>query len=157
LLARSHEAWGLEPSASMRKVALCRHPELAGRIQPGALPDEIPDPEALGGRFDGILCSAVLQHLPRAALFDAVIAIESLLKPHGHVLVSVPSARPDIGPEHRDPKGRLFTPICADELRLLFERAGFTNLGSWSDDDAAGRPAHRWATQLFERAACTTN
>ncbi|MFW6369413.1 MAG: class I SAM-dependent methyltransferase, partial [Myxococcota bacterium] len=74
LLARSHEAWGLEPSASMRKVALCRHPELAGRIQPGALPDEIPDPEALGGRFDGILCSAVLQHLPRAALFDAVIA-----------------------------------------------------------------------------------
>jgi hypothetical protein len=127
--------------------------ELRERLLPGSLPSSLPDPAPLGGPFDGILCSAVLQHLPRHALFDAVFSLLRLTRPHGRVLVSIPSV-PSSGrtldAEHRDPDGRLFTPIVPGELQLLFERCGFATIGSWEDPDSLGRPGISWSTLLFE-------
>lgn len=152
-LARDgYEAWGVEPSDAMREVALETHPDLTGKLKAGALPDGLPDLETLGGPFDGILCSAVLQHLPRPALFDAAFSMKSLLEPHGRALVSIPAARPDVGEDERDPYGRLFTTLSADELQLLFERIGFSTIGRWTDDDAGSRPGVTWTTLLFELA-----
>ena len=40
--------------------------------------------------YDGILCSAVLMHLPEEELFDASFAIRRVLKEHGRLLLSIP-------------------------------------------------------------------
>ena len=40
--------------------------------------------------YDGLLCSAVLMHLPEEELFDASFAIRRVLKEHGRLLLSIP-------------------------------------------------------------------
>lgn len=160
LLAREgYDVRAIEPSAALRDVALQRHAELRERLLPGSLPDELPQPDALEGPFDGVLCSAVLQHLPRHALFDAVFMLRGFLSAHGRVLVSIPASASAPGrildAEHRDPDGRLYTPIVPGELRLLFERCGFATIGSWVDPDALGRPGLSWHTLLFELEAAS--
>ncbi len=151
LVGEGYEAWGVEPSAAFREVAVLRFPRIGDRIRAGGLPDEMPAIGDLGGPFDGVLCSAVLQHVPRARLFDAVFAIKALLKERGRILLAVPTARPGIV-DSRDTYGRLFTGVTPDELELLFERAGFAPIGRWDGDDAQfdRRPGHRWATLALE-------
>ncbi len=144
-----HEVYGIEPAEAMRKVSLERHPELEGRLVAGALPTDLPDPDDLGGRFDGVLCSAVLQHVPRAMLFESVFAIRGLLADGGRALVSVPATRPGLDGAHRDDGGRLFTPLTAGELQLLFERAGFVTRDRFEDADGLGRAGHTWTTFVF--------
>ena len=136
----------------MRAEAVRAHPELSGLLFEGSLPDGLPDLTELGGPFDGVLCSAVLQHLPRAALFDAVFSLRRLLRSRGRVLVSIPTRRDDIDEEGRDAFGRYFSGVQVGELELLFQRAGFRTLGRWEDEDSLGRRGVQWATLLFELA-----
>ena len=64
LITRGYDAYGIEPVEALAAEAIGHHPQLRGRIQPGELP-MIGDP--FGGKFDdGILCSAVLMHIPDA-------------------------------------------------------------------------------------------
>ena len=147
LLAAGFDAYGVEPSAGLRQAAIHRHPELAGRLTEGVLPGLDSPP---GGSFDGILCSAVLMHLQEADLFDAALALRRSLKPHGRLLISLPSASIDVGPDGRDPNGRLFKAYGPDELQLLFERLGFQLIGRWETDDALQRTGMRWFTLLLE-------
>ena len=80
LLQQGYEAFGVEPVDAMRLEAIRRHPDLAGRISKAALPNiEVP----LGGQYDGVLCSAVLMHVPEQELFDTVFNLRSLLRPNG--------------------------------------------------------------------------
>jgi len=150
LIAEGHDGYGIEPVEAFHRVALARHPELEARLFRGALPGELPSLEALGGAFDGLLCAAVLQHLPRAQLFDAVYSLKALLKSGGRALVSVPAARPDLDAGRRDTGGRLYSRLVPDEMELLFERVGFLRVGRWEDADALGRPGYSWVTLLFE-------
>jgi SAM-dependent methyltransferase len=152
LVSEGHQAYGVEPVAEMRAEAVRAHPELSGLLFEGSLPDGLPDLTELGGLFDGVLCSAVLQHLPRAALFDAVFSLRELLRPGGRLLVSIPTRRDDIDEEGRDAFGRYFNEVQAGELDLLFLRAGFRTLGRWEDEDSLGRRGVQWATLLFELA-----
>lgn len=152
LVAAGHEARGVEPVAAMRAEAARLHPELDGRMVEGALPDGLPSAEALGGPFDGILCSAVLMHLDRSELFDATFRLRGLLRPGGRALVSVPIERRDVGEDGRDPLGRLFNGVAAGELELLFQRVGFRTISRSENDDTLGRKAVRWAVFVFERA-----
>jgi len=152
LVSEGHQAYGVEPVAEMRAEAVRAHPELTGLLFEGSLPDGLPDLTDLGGPFDGVLCSAVLQHLPRTALFDAVFSLRRLLRPGGRILVSIPTRRSDLDDEGRDPFGRYFSGVQAGELELLFQRAGFRTLGHWEDGDSLGRSGVRWATLLFELA-----
>jgi HKD family nuclease/SAM-dependent methyltransferase len=75
LVRRGFRVHAIEPSRALRELATERHDELRERVTVGHLPDAMPDLDMLGGPFDGILCSAVLQHLPRHALFDAVFGL----------------------------------------------------------------------------------
>jgi SAM-dependent methyltransferase len=147
LLAAGFDGHGVEPTDEFRQVALQTHPELAGRLIAGALPDL---GEPFGGQFDGALCSAVLMHLPEADLFDAALALRKVLKPHGRLLLSVPSARDDVGADERDAHGRLFKGYAAEELQLLFERLGFQRIGRWDGEDGQQRSGIRWTTLLLE-------
>ena len=70
LVAERFDALGVEPVEALRHEAQVRHPGLESRIVAGALPGL---GAAIEGSFDGLVCSAVLQHVPRQRLFDAVI------------------------------------------------------------------------------------
>lgn len=147
LLRERFDAYGIEPVESLRDEARARtEPD---RIFAGSLPDL-----GLRHRYDGLLCSAVLQHLPRSQLFDAVLDLRGLLVERGRALVSIPAGpRPGLNAEHRDDWGRLFSPLQPEELQLLFERAGFSTLARWENTDAERRPGVRWVTFLFELGA----
>lgn len=152
LAAAGYEAWAVEPVAGFREQSVARHPELAGRVLPGALPDALPTTEEMGGPFDGVLLCAVLQHVSRERVPGCAAAIARLLVPGGAALISVPRTRPGIHDE-RDAAGRLFTGITADEIERDFAPHGFDPVRRWSGDDAFGRPGHSWVTVLLELRA----
>jgi 2-polyprenyl-3-methyl-5-hydroxy-6-metoxy-1,4-benzoquinol methylase len=80
LIREEYEAYGVEPSRRLRELALENFPRLSGRIYSGAIPGAAAD---INRQFDGILCSAVFQHIPRELQFDAAFDIRNLLKPNG--------------------------------------------------------------------------
>lgn len=115
LLRNGWDAFGLEPSLALRDLSVRLHPEILGRVSSGTLPTDVPE----NGEFDGVLCSAVLQHLPKSQFFDAVYTVKKLLRNHGRVLVTVSEDRPGLDDQYRDEHGRLFTPVVPDVLALL--------------------------------------
>ena len=149
LHACGYEVLGIEPSTKLRQVALQFHPELEGRIIEGSLPNL-----TVGqGCFDAVLCSAVLMHIPSGQLFDAAIQIRDVLKSNGRLLLSLPLNRGDVHSDHRDPKGRLFSPYTPEQIETLFTRLGFVLISRWDSDDAMCRAETTWFTQLFEYRA----
>ncbi len=151
LLKQGKDAIGVDPSANMRQVAE-RELQSAGidparRIVAGALPDlkELPDKS-----FDGILCTAVLMHLPEEEVFDAVFTLRRLLKPGCPLLVSIPEERNDVdSATQRDGNGRLYTSLPHAKISLLFERVGFTVRSSEVVPDSLGRQGVSWRVIAF--------
>ena len=150
LLALGYDAWGTEPIGEMASAARAAHPQLTSRLVDAALP-ALGQP--FGGGFDGILCSAVLMHLPEADLFDSAFALRNALRPHGRLLLSLPLARSDVADGERGADGRLFKSYAPEYLQLLFERIGFQQVGRWDSDDALARAGTRWYTLLLELRA----
>jgi SAM-dependent methyltransferase/phage repressor protein C with HTH and peptisase S24 domain len=151
LLGNGKDAYGVDPS---REMLVAAHQALGargisseGRLFVGSLPDLSQFAES---EFDGVLCSAVLMHLPEEELFDAVYALRRILRPGGTLLVSVPVARCDIDPiTRRDSGGRLFTELPAPKLHLLFERVGFVVRESEKVEDSLGRDGVSWCVTEF--------
>jgi SAM-dependent methyltransferase len=114
------------------------HPELAGRLYAGSLPG--PLPEIAEAPFDNILLSAVLMHIPDGDLFSTALAIRSLLKPDGQLVISIPTERDDLpGGTDRDESGRLMMLRSEAAVSLLFERLGFQKTASWHSADLLSR------------------
>jgi SAM-dependent methyltransferase len=147
LLDMGCDAYGVEPCREMREASILCYPSLAGRIESGLLP-ELGQP--FGGQFDGVLCSAVLMHLPRAQILDAALAMRAVLRENGRLLLSIPLERPGLDPDNRDKHGRLFTPLNPDYLQLLFERVGFQLLEKWHSPDSLGREGYSWFTLVLQ-------
>lgn len=146
LLKGGWEAFGAEPSGALIEEALRCHPELEGRISQDSLPglSTVADQS-----FDGILCSAVLMHIPEEELFDSIFSLRRILRPGGRLLVSLP-IEPDGTPTcGRDPTGRIFNGLSAGKIEWLLSRCGFRKIGIGQSDDALGRSERRWVTLLF--------
>lgn len=151
LLSNGKDAYGVDPS---REMLVAAHQTIGargfsseGRLFVGSLPDLSQFAES---EFDGVLCSAVLMHLPEEELFDAVYALRRIMRPGGTLLVSVPAKRNDVDPiTGRDPCGRLFTELPAPKLHLLFERVGFVVRESENVDDSLGREGVSWSVTEF--------
>lgn len=92
-LAAGYEDLGVEPGAGM----LC------------------------GGDVDGILRSAALMQLPDATLFKAAIVLRALVKPHGRLAVSLPSARIDASLNESACSGGLLRQYVPVELQVQWE------------------------------------
>jgi len=153
LRRKGKDAYGIEASHEMLAVAkaTCEQAGLSteGRIFQAALPEIGLFQDA---EFDGILCSAVLMHLPEECLFDSVYAIRRLLRSGGVLRVSIPSERDDIDPKtHRDRDGRLFADLPPAKLQLLLERIGFSMRQQESVPDSLGRTGIRWAVMEFTK------
>ena len=67
LMKNGIDAFGLEPSSGLIDEAMRLHPNLAGRLQAGSLPQEFP--ESFTEKFDGVILSAVLMHIDDSELF----------------------------------------------------------------------------------------
>jgi SAM-dependent methyltransferase len=146
LLNQGCDAYGAEPSSSMRDTAVKHNVKLAGRMVDAGLP-ELGKP--FGGNFDGITCTAVLMHLPKAEQLDAAMAIRNNLKVNGVLLLSFPVSRTGLDGQDRDEFGRLFTAIDPDETQLLFERIGFALEEKWISEDGLGRVDQQWQVMRF--------
>lgn len=141
------DVYGVEPTQALREAAVAAHPSLSGRISDAGLPNlGVP----FGGEFDGVLCCAVLMHLPQHQLFDAAFAIRQVLKSNGRLLISLPLSRGEALQDDRDTHGRLFKSYAPDEIALLFERLGFQEVGRWQNADAMARAGTTWYTVLLE-------
>ena len=141
------DVYGIDGTPELVERAQMLHPELKGRIIFGALPEA---PIPFGGAFDGVLCSAVLMHIPMNLQRKAVAFIKQCLRPGGHLLYSVPSKRLDVASaSNRDVAGRLFIPDSQGRLQGLFEEAGFTALDRWGNADSLGRNEVAWESVLM--------
>lgn len=75
-------AFGVEPNAPMRALALATHPELEGYIRDAGLPAlHRPFEDLHPQGFDGVVCSAVLMHIGPEDLVEALAGLAASLKP----------------------------------------------------------------------------
>lgn len=148
LLELGFDAYGTEPAEGMRLETVRAFPQLASRIFPFGLP--LPEDADVGGPFDGVVCSAVLMHLPEAELFNAAFSLKRVLREKGKLWISVPGERPGLNADNRDETGRLFKKLHPEFLILLFERLGFQLVRRWEEADRLGRPGIQWNSFLFE-------
>jgi len=144
---QGYQAFGVDATREFVDLAQQAHPELAGKIGYGSLPDlGIP----FHGEFDGVLCSAVLMHIDTADLLNAALSIKSCLKVNGRLLISIPTHRADTDNQERDANGRLFKTYSPGYLRLIFERLGFTLIGQWQNEDTLKRQEVEWVSMDFQ-------
>ncbi len=138
---------GADSSGNMISVAVGKYPELAGKISLSGLPD-LPGIE---NTFNGVLCSAVLQHIPDSNLYESFRRIRELLEDKGIFVVSFPVKYPGIDPvTKRDAAGRLFYIRTEEKYRFLIERLGFDLIESSLQDDSLGRNA-QWCVQVWRK------
>jgi SAM-dependent methyltransferase len=147
LLKQHYEAWGAEPSSRLRAISLSKFSHLQGRIFAAGLPGLAAQ---IGRKFDGILCSAVFQHIPEEQQLEAASDIRNLLKPNGRLLLFLSKDRPGLDAFSRDEGGRLYTQLDPEAVILLFGRLGFKCIGNWDEpQDGMGRPGFTWQTLLL--------
>ncbi len=147
LLENGYDAYGIDASEAMVARAVAENSRLSDRLITASLPGEKP---FFDRQFDGILCSAVMMHIPDEHLFDAVYSIRANLKEKGRLLFSVPLSRDDLDKENRTPDGRLFKIRPPEYYDLLFERIGFRKISCSEDEDALGREGIRWGVMVYE-------
>jgi 2-polyprenyl-3-methyl-5-hydroxy-6-metoxy-1,4-benzoquinol methylase/SOS-response transcriptional repressor LexA len=147
LLDAGYDASGTDATQEMLREARAKYPTLATRLSCDTLPNLTSVADA---SYDGIVCWAVLMHLPEEFLFDAVFNLRRLLKPGGRLLISTPLTGPTVDPSSlRDPDGRLFNGVTPENFHFLLEKVGFHRINRWDEEDSLGRADRRWATQLF--------
>ena len=147
LLDLGVDAYGVEPHAAMRAQALARDPRLAGRLADAALP-AIGAP--FGGRFDGVVCSAVLMHVPPADVGAALEAMAGLLRPAGRLLIALPEMRADRLADGRDPDGRAFFNHAPEEVERQLAALGLALRDASASAPAGGGTL--WRLLRFARA-----
>lgn len=151
LLRSGYDAYGIEPVAELREMAIEQRAELASRLMQGALPGFESDV-----LYEGVLCSAVLMHIPQGQQLEVFLELRGLLKLGGRLLLSVPDGRGNLDEEYRDPNGRLFIPTDPERIRLIAEQIGFTFISKSTDTDALGRCGYSWSTLIFEKSSDAT-
>lgn len=147
LLDAGFDGEGIDACEQLLDEAKRRYPELLNRLRRDSLPDLGTVADA---SFDGILCWAVLMHLPQERLFDTLFNLRRVLRPGGQLLVSTPLHGPPVDPAtSRDADGRLFNQVPPEQFRFLFEKVGFRQTHRWDSADTLGRTGRTWATQAF--------
>ena len=75
------EVFGLDAVGENIQVARRQHPEFAGRLRVADIQDPLPFDDS---SFEVVLCNAVIQHVPRDAVFDSVLPeFARVLRPGG--------------------------------------------------------------------------
>jgi len=77
LTTLGHECFGVDATPEFVELSQSIHPEINGKVLQAALPNFEPP---FGGDFDGVLCSAVLMHIPESELVPAAVSIKRCLR-----------------------------------------------------------------------------
>jgi len=147
LQRKGHHIYGIDACEKFVEKAQTRFPQYSANFVCGALPN-LNNPFDL--KFDTVICSAVLMHIHKDQLFQALIKIRNLLIPQGLFLVSLPTNRPDLNDVFRDHHNRLFTPVNFNTFDLILERLGFHKRSCIKTPDSLGRNEIEWVTTLYE-------
>lgn len=159
LLKAGKDAYGVDAVPEMIRMATANLGEHKLDPQGRLFVSELPDLGLFAdSEFDGVLCSAVLMHLPEEQLFDAIYSVRRILKAEGRLRVSIPSRRDDVNTRtRRDADGRFFADLPPAKLQLLLERVGFSMVSSQISADSLGRDGVEWWTGDFTRLEDTGN
>jgi SAM-dependent methyltransferase len=142
LASRGWEVVAVEPSTAMRETG-----EAYTQGQPVTwMNDALPGLQKLrnvGYRFNLILLSAVWQHVPPGERQRAFRVLANLLKPGGHLVISLRK-----GSDEAENRVRQFYPVSAEELQSLAARHALIEAGG-SDQEDPRRPHVCWLTRVF--------
>lgn len=140
LAAHGLDVTAIEPSVGLRSIGVAS----ASGIR--WIDDRLPDLARItdSGRFDLILCSAVLMLVPPTDLTKSFMTMAELLAPSGRIAVNVRQPMsgepPDIFFAHSD-----------DEILAAVATAGLVCLDRAEARDALGRKPYRWRSFILER------
>ena len=137
---QDHEVVAVEPADALRQAARERHP--SARIQ--WIDDRLPGLEVvhdLDYRFDLILLNGVWMHVPPSDRKRAFRKLAGLLKPGGHLVVSLRSQQPE------DERTTYSTSVA--ELRHLSRSHALEFLQDTSSNDQLGRQDVDWTSLVF--------
>ncbi len=146
LLSMGYDAYGIDSSPEMINAAVKADPQLKERTAAGGIPHE----ELFFNRkFECILCSAVLMHIPDKEIENAALTLKRSLKPQGRLLISIPVERSGLDKESRAPDGRLFIMREPEYYHTLFANLGFSKTAWYEDEDSLGRKGVKWGAGLY--------
>jgi SAM-dependent methyltransferase len=137
---QDHEVVAVEPADALRQRAQERHP--SPRIQ--WIDDRLPGLEAvhnLDYRFDLILLNGVWMHVPPSSRERAFRKLTPLLKPGGHLVISLRSEQPD------DERTTYSTSVA--QLRHLSRSRALEFLQDRDSNDQLGREDIHWTSLVF--------
>lgn len=120
LAANNFPADGFDASPAMLAHARTNHPKI--NFNESTLPElrNLAD-----GSFENVLASAVLMHVEPKDLITACLNLLRVSAPGGRIILTFRASR---ATSEREDDGRLYTPIAAGKLALLFESLGATVL-----------------------------
>ena len=146
IFPRAVRSW-ISAAAAEEIWQILKYQELAGEISLSGLPDLL----GVENTFNGVLCSAVLQHIPDSSLYESFRRIRELIEDNGNFVASFPVKYSDIDRStNRDAAGRLFHIRPTEKYRFLIERLGFVLIESELQDDSLGRDA-QWCVQVWRK------
>ena len=117
LTQQGYSALGVDASEGMLKQAQHLYPQVR------FINDSLPDLNCLNGQtFQNILCSAVLMHLNKASIDSACFRLLALLKPSGHLIMSIRGTDAD---DQRE-QGKLYVDIDIKAFEHFFLQQGCT-------------------------------
>ncbi len=106
---------GVDASGGMLAQAQRLYPDLH------FIKDNLPNLNSLNSQtFQNILCSAVLMHLNKASIDSACLRLLALLKPSGHLIISIRGTDAD---DHRE-QGKLYEAIDIKAFKHFFLQQG---------------------------------
>lgn len=144
LAGKGWEVVAVEPSAAMRSAG-----EIHTRGQSVTwMTDALPGLKQLrnvGYRFDLILLSAVWQHLPPGDQERAFRILSNLLKPGGHLVITLRQ-----GSDEAENRARQFYPVSAEELLAIAQQHALIWEGGGEQTDFL-RSHVCWQTRVFRR------
>ena len=148
LAKMGYEVTGVEPSDHLVSKAYAKFPSLRGKI----FIDHLPELRSIAEnqKFDGILCAAILMHIPHIQIFDSLNILRNRLKDGGRLLISIPKEYPNADAQtSRDQFGRLYNGLTAGQVSLILNRLGLRLLYRWEDVSAQNGIDIIWTTLFF--------
>ena len=145
LAQRGFAVTAVEPAAGLRRWA--QHSANLGFVE--WIDDRLPELEKLRSRnfrYDFILCSAVLMHLPPSQLHSSMTSLREMLVPGGILAISVRN-RID-----SDPSG-VFYDLSDEDLLAAAKAEGLGLIESSVDADGFNRSDVQWHSFVFRDAA----
>lgn len=147
LLEKGFDAVGVDASAAMIQSAQAHYLIPTQRMWV----DTLPALATLQGReasYTGVLCRAVLQHLPDELIPAALTRLTALVAPKGYLVLDVPVVRAGIA-DDRDDAGRFFRLRDPEVYRRELTALGLATIESERRDSPTFQAI--WEVQVYRK------